>query len=97
MKFYVDSCIYVNLWNKEGNENYGVPYWKFAERFFEKFDNKKNVIYYSGFVLKELKFTLDTKTFKTKSRLFAKSLNFRKLILSEKEKDIARKLDLDLN
>ena len=51
--FYIDSCIYINLWNKEGNEALGIPYWKIALDFFNKYSCSK--IYFSGFILKELK------------------------------------------
>lgn len=54
--FYVDACIYLNLWQKEGDETQGIPYWKLAEEFFEKLEETGAVIYYSGFLLKEIKF-----------------------------------------
>ena len=56
-KFYVDSCIYINLWQKEGNKRFGKPYWKIAKEFFEKYNNN-SMFYYSGFLLKELKHIL---------------------------------------
>lgn len=61
--FYVDACIYINLWQKEGYKRFGTPYWKIAKDFFEKYDDEKNIIYYSGFLLKEMKFVLDKDLF----------------------------------
>src|SRR3989338_3191516 len=64
MEFYVDSCIYLNLWQKE------EKWWKFALNFFEAAERRGDVIYYSGFVLKELNFVLTPKEFNIKKRLF---------------------------
>lgn len=93
--FYVDSCIYLNLWQKEGDERFGVPYWKIAQDFFEKFDNDGVIIYYSGFVLNELGFILTDKEFRKKRKLFA-SHNFKKAVLSEEEFSRAREIESEL-
>ena len=53
--YYVDSCVYLNLWQKEINEN-GKPLWEYAKRFLEKAEEDNSLIYYSGFLLKELIF-----------------------------------------
>ncbi len=90
--FYVDTCIYLNLWQKEGNKIFGVPYWKFAKDFFEKFE-KSFIIYYSGFILKELKFILSEKEFNNKMRLFEISPNFIRIKLSLEEFNQARKIE----
>ncbi len=95
--FYVDTCVYLNLWQKEGNKKFGVPYWKIAEDFFEKFDNEENIFYYSGFVLKELKFILPKEVFEKKRELFESSPNFKKVGLSSEEFNNARKIERGLN
>ncbi len=94
--FYIDSCIYLNLWQKEGDETKGIPYWMIAKIFLEKFDNEESILYYSGFILKELKFTLSKEEFMKKERLFKESPNFKKLILSKEEFEIARKIELEI-
>jgi len=55
--YYVDSCIYLNLWKKEVDKQ-GNLLWKFAEEFFEKLEDEETVIYYSGYLLKELSFVV---------------------------------------
>jgi len=55
--FYVDSCIYLNLWKRE--ERNGVAFWKFAKNFFEHIEKSQDVIYISSFILKELCFAQD--------------------------------------
>jgi len=93
--FYVDSCIYLNLWQKEGDERFGTPYWKSAKDFLGKFSTKA-AIYYSGFLLKELRFILSEKEFDEKSAMFRSSPNFRKICLSAGELDEARMMELEL-
>lgn len=95
--FYVDSCIYLNLWQEEGDPAKGVPYWKIAKEFFEKFDNEETVIYYSGFLLKELKFILSEEYYCKKRKLFDVSPNFKKIEISDEELDRARKIESELN
>ena len=78
-KFFLCGYMhYLNLWQKEGNERFGIPYWKLAKDFFEKFDNMSTTIYYSGFLLKELKFILKEEEFSKKKILFNSSHNFKK-------------------
>jgi len=95
--FYVDTCIYLNLWQKEGNERVGIPYWKLAKDFFEKLDNENTATYYSGFLLKELKFILKEEEFSKKRILFNSSPNFKKISLSYDEFVRARRIESKLN
>jgi len=92
---YVDSCIYINLWQKEGNEKFGVPYWKIAEDFFENCSKENIIIYYSCFVLKELEFVLAEQEFKEKRKLFD-FLPFKKISISTEEISQARKIESEL-
>jgi len=92
---YVDSCIYINLWQKEGNEKFGVPYWKIAEDFFESCSKENIIIYYSCFVLKELEFVLAEQEFKEKRKLFD-FLPFKKISISTEEISQARKIESEL-
>ena len=95
--FYVDACIYLNLWQKEGDETQGIPYWKLAEDFFEKLEEIDAIIYYSGFLLKELKFILSDDEFSNKTKLFKTSPNFMKIELSDDEFKQARKIESELD
>src|SRR3989344_2414934 len=89
--YYPDSCIYLNLWKKEVDE-FGNPLWKFAKDFFEKAEGEGSIIYYSGFLLKELMFILSTEEYLNKRELFESSPNFKKVILSKEEYDLVRKI-----
>lgn len=72
-KYYLDTCIWLNLFKKEGDPKKGTPYWKIAQNFIEKtmFSDDKEIVY-SGFVLKEIRFNLDEKTYKEKEQFFKK-------------------------
>ncbi|NQU51984.1 MAG: PIN domain-containing protein [Bacteroidetes bacterium] len=82
--YYIDSCIYLNLWKKE-IDNSKAPLWKFAKNLFEKIDEDKSIIYYSGFLLKELMFILSTEEYLSKRELFEASFNFEKVFMSKEE------------
>ncbi len=89
--YYVDSCIYLNLWKKEVDD-FGNLLWKFAKEFFEKAEDENSIIYYSGFLLKELMFLLSTEEYLNKRELFESSPSFKKVMLSSEEYDLARKI-----
>lgn len=92
--FYLDSCIWLNLFKKEeGNRN--IPFWKSASDFIEFIMFSKNEeIVYSGLVLKELRFKLSKYDFRKKETFLKQEFKFIKL-LSE-DYDFARKLESDL-
>ncbi len=58
---YVDTCIWLNLFKKEGDETKGIPYWKLAKDFFEQIEDDNNFIVISTITLKELTFKLGDK------------------------------------
>jgi predicted nucleic acid-binding protein len=95
-KFYVDSCIYINLWQKEGNKRFGKPYWKIAKEFFEKYNNN-SMFYYSGFLLKELKHILIEDIYNKKRKEFHNAQNFRKLNISTRLLDQAREIEIEID
>ena len=94
--YYIDTCIYLNLWQKEVDDNTGAMLWKFAKDFLEKAE-KESIVYYSGFILKELKFILTDEEFDKKKVLFESSPNFRRVFLSEEEFNLARKIEKESN
>ncbi len=89
--YYVDTCIYLNLWKKEV-DNFGNKLWAFAKDFFEKAESEDATIYYSGFLLKEFIFLLSTEEYLQKRDLFDSSPNFKKVILSKEEYELAKKI-----
>ncbi len=89
--YYVDSCIYLNLWKKEVDES-GNNLWEFAKNFFKKVDDEISIIYYSGYLLKELMFVFDEKKFIDKLELFNFSSNFKRVNLTKEEYMIAKKI-----
>lgn len=91
--FYIDTCIYLNLWKKEGNESKGKPYWKIAKEFFEKYDHE--IIYYSGFILKEMKYILNKDKFDEKRKFFQTKPNFKKVLISETDLIEVRKIEIE--
>ncbi|MDI6737115.1 MAG: type II toxin-antitoxin system VapC family toxin [Nanoarchaeota archaeon] len=91
--FYVDSCIYINLWNKEERQN-NKP-WEIAENFFNVHGQDR--IYYSGFVLRELQFVLSADKFNKCRLAIIARLNFRRLFLSDREMAIARCIETEIN
>jgi len=50
-KYYLDSCIWLNLFNKEQNKVQNVPVWKIAQEFLKQY---KGDIISSLFVAKEI-------------------------------------------
>ncbi|MBU2638262.1 MAG: type II toxin-antitoxin system VapC family toxin [Nanoarchaeota archaeon] len=92
--FYVDSCIYINLWRKEEGKD-KKRLWEIAEQFFSRHEQDR--IYYSGFILKELQFVLKADEFKKCRLAIIARLNFRRLFLSNSEMANARKIESEIN
>ncbi len=88
--YYVDSCIYLNLWQKEEVNNKKL--WKYAKEFFVLVSDNEEVIYYSGFLLKELMFILTIEEYLQKTELFNSQSNFKKIYLSENEFKLAKEI-----
>ncbi|MFC2133816.1 type II toxin-antitoxin system VapC family toxin [Bacteroidota bacterium] len=55
--YYIDSCIWLNLFKKEGDSAKEIPYWKLAMDFLEK----GNKIIVSTIVIKELSYKVPKK------------------------------------
>lgn len=57
--YYVDTCIWLNLFQKEGDPTKGKPYWKIAEDLISEISaSQDSSILISTIVLKELKYKL---------------------------------------
>ena len=95
--FYVDTCIWLNLFKKEGDSTKGAPYWKIAEDFIDKvMFSKDQEIIYTGFVLKEMKFKLSEEEFNEKLLFLKKESKFKFIKATEEDYSFARKLESDL-
>ena len=57
----IDTCIWLNLFKKEGDETKGIPYWKLAKDFIEQIKDDNDLIIVSTIILKELTFKLGEK------------------------------------
>lgn len=90
--YYIDTCIYLNLWQKEVSFS-GVKYWQIAKNLFERIDQKNETIYYSGFILKEINFILNNKEFENNGILFKNTPNFKRVFLESRELEEARKIE----
>lgn len=95
--YYIDACIYLNLWQKEIDYNTGALLWKFAKDFLEKVETENSIVYYSGYLLKELSFILEKETFNKKLQIFNFSPNFKRINLSINEYSLARKIEKESN
>lgn len=92
--FYLDTCIWLNLFKKEGDKTKGVPYWKSASDFIHRVSKDNNRIIVSTIILKELKFTAEEK-FEDIMKFF-KDSEFIKIIKTTNEDyDFARRLESD--
>tara|TARA_Y100000310_G_scaffold262785_1_gene272585 strand:+ start:770 stop:1207 length:438 start_codon:yes stop_codon:yes gene_type:complete len=94
IRFYIDTCIWLNLFKKEGDSSKGVPYWKIADDFIKRimFSEDKEIIY-NSLILKELKFKLGEISFNEKL-IFLKSEKRFKFIKSvDTDYSFARKLE----
>lgn len=81
--FYLDTCIWLNLFKKEGDESKGKPFWIIAEEFIEKVEISNDFIIVSTIVLKELEFKLGDKFSLVKE--FFKDNSFIKIIKTNTE------------
>ena len=96
--FYLDTCIWLNLFKKEGDSTKGTPYWRIAKDFIEKviFSDDKEIIY-SGLILKEIKFKFkNDEIFKEKELFFKEEIKFRFVKTAEEDYSFARKLESEL-
>jgi len=97
--YYLDSCIWLNLFKKEGNPAKGIPYWKIAEDFINKviFSKDKKIIY-SGFVLKEIQFSLkNDELFKCRLDFIKGEEKFKRANVTREDYFFARKLESQSN
>jgi len=56
VRFYLDTCIWLNLFKREGDTTKGVPYWKIARDFIDYVGMTEGKIFVSTIVLRELQY-----------------------------------------
>jgi hypothetical protein len=95
-RFYIDTCIYLNLWKKEGNPGHGKFYWELAQEFFDK-NEDDSIFFFSGFVLRELEHNLTKEIYEQKIVIFRFNPKFKQIIASSEDVDCAREIESDLN
>lgn len=94
--YYVDACIYLNLWKEEKEGLFGKNLGKIAQKFFKNTEIKSKYIYYSGFLLKELSYKLTEREFNRKKILFESTSNFIKVYLNPEEHKQASRIEQEL-
>ncbi len=94
MRYYVDTCIWLNLLKKEGDPAKGVPYWKLARDFIESvLCSEQGLIVYSDIVLRELKLKLEEHKYHDATKLFVREPKCIRVDVTAEDKAIARKLE----
>ncbi|MFH1211904.1 MAG: PIN domain-containing protein [Candidatus Woesearchaeota archaeon] len=93
--FYLDTCIWLNLFKKEHDLAGNIPLWKTAKDFIETvMFSESDEIIYSGFVLKEIKYKLKNKDeFAEKLQFLRKEEKFRFEPAHHEDYNFARKLE----
>ena len=86
--YYVDSCIWINLFKKEGDPTKGVPYWQLTKSFLEKNDN----IIVSTIVIKELSFKIEEKLNQV-MKFFKENILIKMIKTLPEDYDLARKFE----
>ncbi len=96
-RYYVDSCIWLNLFKKEGDETKGKPYWKIAEEFIEYvMSSEDEEIVYTMPVLREIKLKLpDWQIYSEKEAYIIKEFCF--VEVTDEDILFARKLEAESN
>lgn len=94
-RFYIDTCIYLNLWQKEVDLKTGFKFWKIARDFLQRLEKKDSTILYSGFILKEMSYIIKD-YFNEKKELFLDS-RFEKVFAIPKDYEFARELERKFN
>ncbi len=92
MKYYIDTSVYLNLWQKEVSQITKEKFWEHAEMFLQMIEENNYLILYSGFIIKELIYILKEK-FEEKRNMFLDRKRFRKVFANPADYEFARKLE----
>ena len=94
-KYYLDACIWINYFKKEGDASKGLPYWKILELFLDFVIATKATIYVSTIVLKELNYVLSKEEYETAEKLFAEQDIVVRTSTFPEEYDLAREYEME--
>ena len=89
MRYYIDTCIWLNLLKKEGDPAKGVPYWKIAQDFLERVLFFGHEVAYSGIILRELQIHLGDGEYPN-ARLYIEGLKLMRLNVSDEDKAMGK-------
>lgn len=93
-RYYVDSCIWLNLFKREGDETKGKPYWKIAEEFIEDvISSQESLILYSSIIMREIENKVNEQLFKEIVSKIESEPKFVPVRLSEEDYELARKFE----
>ena len=95
-RYYIDTCIYLNLWQKEIDPKTGLKFWKIARDFLQKIENTDSIVLLSGFVLKEISYILGN-SFNDRRGIFSDHTKFERIFASPQDYDYARILEKEFN
>ncbi len=94
MKYYVDTCIWLNLFKKEGNPAKGIPYWRLARDFVENIlMSSEDIIIYSDIVAREIQICLRGSALEKAMRFLTGTTKFVGVAVADADKAAARKLE----
>jgi predicted nucleic acid-binding protein len=96
MKFYVDSCVWLNIFMAEVSP-FGKDFEQIARAFFEFAINTDDEIFLSSFVLKEIRYVLSLETFNEVNNKINEIIPFTKHLVSQKEYSFAKELEKEFN
>jgi len=91
-EYYIETCIWLNLFKKKGDSTKRIPYWKLAKDFIEQVENQNEKIIISTIVLKELYFTTKDK-FNRIQKFFKESEYIRIVKTTPEDYKLARKFE----
>jgi len=94
--YYIDSCIWLNLFKNEKSKS-GKDFGKITKMFFEYSLEKKHTIILSSFVIKEIQFVLSEEEHNKVIQKLKKATHFRKHFVSELEFNFARVLEKEFD
>lgn len=96
--YYVDTCIWLNLFKKEGDETKGKPYWEIAKNFIDSvlFSQNKQIVY-SGIVFRELRFKLSEDQLIERANFIVREKKFKYVVLLPEDYSMARVLERKSN
>jgi predicted nucleic acid-binding protein len=93
-KYYLDTCIWLNLFKKEEDKKNNIQYWKITKDFIKLSQTRKGKIIVSSIVLKELYFTSKGK-FDTIKKFFKESNHIDTIKTTPQDYNLARAFEKD--